>query len=78
MRDTTFRLRVLGREHVNNDVRCQGCEPIGNKQFPRPHKDFGSGCLGLVHAERVESDTDDAKTVIVCDVCFANPKCDLT
>jgi hypothetical protein len=69
-----FRLRVFGRDHQTSDVECDGCESIGEERFPRPHKSFGSGCLGLVHAERLLSDTSDAKTVLVCDVCYANPK----
>lgn len=41
-----------------------GCEAIDNQQYPRPHKEFGTNCAGLVHAERVSDDKDGLKTVL--------------
>lgn len=74
MRGTVFTLRTTGRDHGWNDPNCPGCESIDNKQYPRPHKDFGTSCLGMVHAERLKNDTGELKTVLLCDTCFANPK----
>jgi hypothetical protein len=74
MRDKKFGLRVGGRDHEWDNADCPGCESIDNQQYPRPHKNFGSNCLGLVHAESVTNATNEVKTVLVCDTCFANPK----
>jgi len=74
MRDGTFAFWVSGRDHRWDDANCPGCESIDNQQYPRPHKDFGTSCLGLVHAERVVNDTNEVKAVLSCDVCRVNPK----
>jgi len=73
MRDQQFRLRVQSRDHSQGDAHCPGCESVKNQQYPRPHRAFGTSCLGLVHAERVKDETEELKTVLVCDVCSANP-----
>jgi hypothetical protein len=68
-----FRFRNSGREHTFSDTDCRGCEPLNGERYPRPHKDFGATCLGLIHAERLETGADDSKTILVCDTCFDNP-----
>ena len=73
-KDLIFRLRNFGRDHTSHDTDCPGCEPIGDQQYPRMHKHFGTTCLGLVHAERLADGTDEGTTVLVCDVCYGNPK----
>jgi hypothetical protein len=72
MPDGNFAFRVSGREHRSDDVNCLGCESIDNREYPRPHRDFGTNCRGLVHAERV-ADDGKLKTVLSCDVCRVNP-----
>jgi len=74
MPEGRFRFRVFGRDHVWYDASCPGCELVDGKQYPRPHKEFGTGCTGLVHSETVTSGSAAPKTILVCDVCFANPK----
>jgi hypothetical protein len=74
MEDQTFGLRVFGRDHQRSDAFCSGCEAIDGESYPRLHKSFGSSCPGLVHAERFVKETGEVQAVIVCDVCFANPK----
>ena len=74
MKKSVFRLRAFGRDHVWHDLCCPGCEKVNGRAYPRPHKDFGTGCLGFVHAELLKNGTDEARTVLVCDVCFGNPK----
>jgi hypothetical protein len=78
MRDKKFVLRVSGREHGAGDADCPGCKSIETERYPRPHRDFGGSCLGLVHAERFVNETNKAKTVLVCDTCFANPRWSLS
>ena len=67
MRDRKFAFRVFGRDHEWSDANCSGCESIDNEQYPRPHKDFGTNCLGLVHAERFVNERNEVKTVLACD-----------
>jgi hypothetical protein len=74
MEGKKFGLRVSGREHGCGDANRPGCESIETERYPRPHRDFGGSCLGLVHAERLVNETNKAKTVLVCDTCFANPR----
>jgi hypothetical protein len=65
MHDKIFGLRVHGRDHGQGDPNCPGCEAIDNKPFPRPHKEFGTSCLGLVHAERLTNNRNEVKKVLV-------------
>jgi hypothetical protein len=70
----TFCLRVGGRDHASNEANCPGCDSIETEQYPRPHKDFGTSCLGLIHAERLLNSNNEQIVVLVCDTCFANPR----
>lgn len=74
MRDEEFAFRVSGRDRRRDDANCPGCDPIDDQQYPRPHKDFGTNRLGLVHAERAVNDPNEVKTVLSCDVCHVNLK----
>ncbi len=69
-----FSLRVDGRDHRSGDANCPGCVSINKQSYPRPHKDFGQTCLGLIHAERLLKASNEPITVFVCDTCFANPR----
>ena len=69
-----FRFRVSGRDHVWYAANCPGCEEVDGEHYPRPHKEFGTSCTGLVHVETVTGQGAAPKTIFVCDVCFANPK----
>ena len=42
------------------------------RHTPLPHKDFGSTCEGLVHAERFVNNLGEVEVALVCDKCFAN------
>ena len=42
--------------------------------YPRFHKEYGSACPGLVHAEKLLSSKGEEKTVYHCDTCYANPQ----
>ena len=55
------------------DSACSGCESIAGKFYPRPHADYGSTCLGLIHSETLRDPTDQqVKTIYSCDLCNAN------
>jgi hypothetical protein len=69
-----FRFRVSGQDHVWSDPQCPGCATVDEKQYPCPHRDFGSTCLGLIHAEQLVESAGQMETIRTCDVCFANPQ----
>jgi len=46
-----MKIQEGGNEHSIGDKNCPGCESPEGEQFPQPHRDPVTNCLGLVHAE---------------------------
>lgn len=75
MQGVIFRFRTAGRDHEAGNKNCPGCESVPRHPYPRPHRDYESTCLGLVHAETLaNTDREPSKTIYRCDVCNANPE----
>jgi hypothetical protein len=75
MRDMIFRFRTVGRDHEAGNKSCPGCEEASRQAYPRPHRDYGSTCLGLVHRETLaETDREPSRATYMCDVCNTNPE----
>ena len=67
-----MKIQEGGNEHSIGDKNCPGCESPEGEQFPQPHRDAVTNCLGLVHAEifAEESKPSAGEAVLYrCDVC---------
>src|SRR6266700_7696813 len=70
--EATMKIQEGGNEHSIGDKNCPGCESPEGDQFPQPHRDPVTNCLGLVHAEifAEESKPSAGEAVLYrCDVC---------
>ena len=75
MQGVIFRFRTAGRDHEAGNKNCPGCESVPRHPYPRPHRDYGSTCLGLVHAETLAKTTSEPlRTIYSCDVCNGAPE----
>ena len=70
--EAAMKIQEGGNEHSIGDKNCPGCESPEGEQFPQPHRDPVTNCLGLVHAEifAEESKPSAGEAVLYrCDVC---------
>lgn len=73
MQSMIFRFRTVGRDHEAGNQSCPGCESVSRPTYPRPHREYGTSCLGLVHVETLaETEREPSKTIYSCDVCNVN------